>query len=97
MGRELPMPGDWGNPKPCTAPPPDAVDAVAALNQLGDRIPKLIEALDQVHQALPELLMQVLIGDLPRQRWSAMAALCQEPAEILAGLSEVCRRQAGHE
>lgn len=86
--------GDWDNPQPCTAPPPAEVDAVAALNQLRNRIPQLICALELVHGETPGLLVDVLTGDLPRERWLALATLCEGPARIMADLAQLCREQA---
>jgi hypothetical protein len=96
MGRELPLPGDWDDPQPCTAPRPDTVEAVAALNLMRDRIPQLIEALGQVHSEIPGLLVRVLTGDVPQEQWRALAALCAEPGQILVDLAKLCRQQAGH-
>lgn len=89
-----PLPGDWDNPKPCSAPQPEAIDAVAALNQFRDRIPELIDALQQVHKEAPALLLEVLTGDVSPQSWRYLAALCAEPAEILAALALLCQRHA---
>jgi hypothetical protein len=85
--------GNWDDPQPCTAPQPDSVDAVAALNMLRDRIPQLILVLQQVHADLPKMLVDILAGDTHQQRWQALAELCQEPGEILTGLARVCRDQ----
>ena len=70
------------------------MDAVAALNMLRDRIPRLVHELNQVHQALPKMLVEVLTGDTHQQQWQALAELCQQPAQILAALTKVCQAQA---
>ena len=89
----VPMPsGDW-TPKRCSALPPGELDAVAALTMLRDRIPRLVRELEQVHQALPKMLVEVLTGDVSPARWPALT-LFDEPARIMAGLAQVCRDQA---
>jgi hypothetical protein len=88
---ELP---DSDLPQPCTAPNPEAVDAVSMLNMLRDRIPLLIHALHQVHQDVPGMLLEELTGEMSPDRWLALAALCDEPAQIMSELAEVCRQQA---
>jgi hypothetical protein len=67
---------------------------VAALNMLRDRIPRLVHELNQVHQALPKMLVEVLTGDMSHQAWLALAALCDEPGQILIDLGHLCHEQA---
>jgi hypothetical protein len=90
----VPMPSGRWDEQPCTAPTQDRVDAIAALNMLRNRIPDLIVALRQVHAEVPNMLVEVLTEDVSPRRWLALAALCQEPGEILTGLAEACRAQA---
>jgi hypothetical protein len=85
--------GHFDRPQPCTAPGQDNVDAVAALNMLRDRIPHLIRELHRVHQEVPAILVEVLTADASDQRWLALAALCEEPAEIMRQLGHLCREQ----
>ena len=93
----VPMPSGVWDEQPCSALAEDGVDAVVALNMLRDCIPLLVRELDQVHQALPKMLVEVLTGDVSPVRWRALAALFDEPTQILAGLARLCRDQAGPE
>lgn len=93
----VPMPSGVWDEQPCSALAEDGVDAVVALNMLRDRIPLLVRELEQVHQALPKMLVEVLTGDVSPVRWRALAALFDQPSQIMAGLARVCRDQAGPE
>jgi hypothetical protein len=76
-------------------PSQDLVDLVSAINMLCDRLPMLTVALERLREATPGMARDAILGRMTADRWMAMVTLLNEPAEILAGLAELCRHQAG--
>ena len=95
MDDPLPIPpGAWDKPQPVTALPEDLMDFVSVLIQFGDRLPKLITALDQLRRMIPEFARGEITGEITATLRAAMIALCREPARILADLAVLCEQQA---